>query len=187
LNAKGKALEAKLVQLREQDPARTPKAAWAKQVGETHPAYKAAKTHMPAGMGLGVAARTPEQGDADTKAAEERALDRAKLALKRQGKSLSAADARKLLQDRDQLVAAMNAELGKNREALASHAKSGDESARLQLVDLVLQQQGEKQANRSLANASPPVTAAEKEDAKRRYYTLLNQQAAASNAEGSKP
>jgi hypothetical protein len=185
LNAKGKALESKLVQLREQDPGRTPKAAWAKQVGETHPAYKAAKTQMPAGMGLGVAARSPEQGDADSKAAEERALNRAKLALKRQGKSPSPADAHKLLQDRDQLVAAMNAELAKNREALAGHAKSGDETARLQLVDMVLQLQGEKLANRSLVNASPPVTAAEKEDAKRRYYTFLNQQAAV--AEGSKP
>lgn len=184
LSAMGRVLASRVKQAEEQVAGRTPKDAWSKQVGESHPAYKAAKTHLPPGMGLGIAARSPEEAEADVKAAEALALSRALSISRQSGKPAASAEAQKLLLERDQQVAVINAELSKNREAFASHARAGDESARCRLLDQVLQRHGEQALNRAIPNPSPSMTAAEQQDAQNRYHSFLNQLSEALQAEG---
>jgi hypothetical protein len=181
----GKSLESKLVQARESTAGRVPKEAWAKQLGNGHPAYKNAKTHLPHGVATAVPVGAAEEAAARN-AASQYSLSRAKAALQAQGKAATGAAAQKLLDDRNREVAAINVALAGRRGAFAQYDKSGDQVSHDLLLRQVLYERAE-QAKRGTLPAKPqPMTAAEKEEATRRYYTFLNREAAAPTTRGGR-
>jgi hypothetical protein len=181
LTARGKELEAKIKTAEENVAGRVSKKDWAKQLGESDPAYKVAKSYMPLGMGLATPVPAAE-AKAARKVAVDFALNRAKARARSLGKSPTTAEAQKLLNQQSEQVAALNRELAAQRTALAGHVAKGDDFERDLLVRQVLHGYAEKVAKQALPGKPQRMTAAEKEEMKRRYYTFINRKAEESAA-----
>jgi len=180
LTAAGKKWAAQMKKQMDSTDGRMTKEQWATAMGrKDDPAYKAARTHMPRGMGLGVRFEAAAEVDQARKAARAEALARAKRQLAARGAKVSDADAARLIDEENAKVKEINKRLAAQRDALAALAKDGKQAEMAQAMRAVLE------GGASGSPAAGPLqgaTAEERDLMNREVITFQNRMAAKGGA-----
>ena len=181
----GQQREAAYTKALEDTKGRITKADYAKYVGTTDPAYVKATTHMPAGVGFTV----PVTGAAQVAKARSNASAYAVDQAERMWRAHSStpptrAEAERLVQQQDQEIASINAQLALRSDTLRQLSEKGDSAGIAQQVNQVIHQRAETFAKRKLVGAPESLSETERQQAKERYTTLMNRQRTVS---GGKP